>query len=252
MLAALKAEVKDRVLGSDRSVGVTRITCEAIGGYDHKRWHAARAIGKPFAEGAPVPLWDFHVYRTDNVVTRFHTSLTNNKVEVATLDTGLVLPGPPKAGKGKSDGEGTYKAKTTGNYQESYHGTGVAGQAAPAGSAVAELAQPKAPPQADASGPPWRDAAGAQAQQAASWEPKAAWWEAKAAWWEAKQEPASPAGGAWGGADWWSSEWKESGHGNGVGGATASGSASSSAAAAYTDEKAKWKEWGWKDWNDYQ
>ena len=270
MLAAFKPEVKDRILGTDRSVGVTRITCEAIGGYDHKRWHAARHNGTPFAKEAPVPVWDFHVYRTDNVVTRFHTSLTNNKVEVATVDSGLVLPGPPKAGKGKSDGEGTYKAKTTGNYQESYRGTGVVVGSAVAEFSVAEFFQPKAPPQADASGPPQADAsrppqadasgppqadaAGARAQQAASWEPKAAWWEAKAAWWEAKQEPASPAGSAWGGADWWSNEWKESGHGNGVGGATASGSASSSAAAASTDEKAKWKEWGWswKDWKDYQ
>eukprot|EP00959_Pyramimonas_sp_CCMP1952_P400936 8401311-Pyramimonas_sp.AAC.1 len=53
MLAAFKPEVKDRVLGPDPSVGATRITCEAIGGHDHKRWHTARAMGRPFAEGAP-------------------------------------------------------------------------------------------------------------------------------------------------------------------------------------------------------
>eukprot|EP00959_Pyramimonas_sp_CCMP1952_P233187 4873094-Pyramimonas_sp.AAC.1 len=41
MLAAFKPEVKDRVLGSDPSVGATRITSEAIDGHDHKRWHAA-------------------------------------------------------------------------------------------------------------------------------------------------------------------------------------------------------------------
>ena len=270
MLAVFKKDVKDRVLGSDPSVGVTRITCETIDGYDHKRWHAARSIGRPFAEGAPVPLWDFHVYRTDGVVTRFHTSLTTNKVEVATLDSGLVLPGPPRAGKGKSDGKGTYRAITTGNYQDSLRGTGVAGQAAPAGSAVAELRQPEAPPQADASWPPWRDAAGAW------WD--TAWWEAKEqetstpdqanAWWEAKEQEAKA---AWWGAAWWEAksweakaawwqaktaaghrdwqdsgrDWQDSSHGNGVGGATASGSASSSAAAASTEEKAKWAEWGW-------
>eukprot|EP00959_Pyramimonas_sp_CCMP1952_P180417 3772731-Pyramimonas_sp.AAC.1 len=99
-------------------------------------------MGRSFAEGAPVPIWDFHVYRTDNVVTRVHTSLANNKVEVATLDSGLVLPGPPRAGKGNSDGKGAYRNKTTGNYQQSYRGTGsgIRGGGvgpAPQGSAVA-------------------------------------------------------------------------------------------------------------------
>ena len=75
---------KDRILGRDIATAVRWITCEPVeGSYDHKRWHAARHVGRPFEEGAPVPVWDFHVYRTDDVVVRFHTSATNKKVEVA-------------------------------------------------------------------------------------------------------------------------------------------------------------------------
>ena len=245
MLAAFKPEVLEKVLGSHPAVGVQRITCEAIDAYDHKRWHAARHVGRPFARDAPVPVWDFVVTRTDGVTTRFHTSFTTNKVEIATAGTGLVLPGPPLAGKGKSDGPGTYKRHTAGNYDASFRGTGK-------GSAVADPrdAQGGAPAQADAPWPRWHGAAGAEAQQAE-------WGKAKAAWWEQKQEPASPAGGWWSGADWWGSGWGSRGagpwgsdHGGGAGGASggASGSTSSSAAggaswppAASTDARAQWQ-----------
>ena len=122
MLAAMPKHTLDRILGSDPATGVRWITCEPVdGSYDHKRWHAAHQPGgTPFAENTRVPVWDFHVYRTDGVVVRFHTSLTNNKVEVATVSgrdgAALVLPGPPAAGKGTSDGRGTYRRQTNGNY----------------------------------------------------------------------------------------------------------------------------------------
>ena len=272
MLAGLKQDAKDQVLGTDPEVGVTRITCQAVdASYDHKRWHAARHVGTPFAEGAAVPVWDFHVYRTDNVVVRFHTSLTSGKVEVATVGSGLVLPGPPMAGKGKSDGRGTYRHHTAGNYEGSLRG----GRAAGKGSAVADVGQHGPPPQADAWRPPSRAAAGEEAQEAQWARPKEepAWpkeepaWP-KAPWWEAKEEPASPAGGGWrvvGGAWCWSKPaaeeepawsrggaWRDRGHGNGQGGASAS---SGGAAWGWPREEPdgtaeggdseKWKAWGW-------
>ena len=198
MLAGLKSDVKDKVLGTDPSVGVVRITCEATDAYDHKRWHAARdpAVGRPFAEGAPVPLWDFHVYRTDNVVVRFHTSLTTTKVEVATVGSGLVLPGPPMAGKGNSDGRGTYKYQTTGNYEASYRGTAFGEPAAAAeGSAVAEVGLQWQFAVADRNGlqfiaPPWAPDAGSTRQPSDA-----------AAGEEAQRS------NTWSGEDWWSSGW---------------------------------------------
>ena len=241
MLAAFKPDVKDRVLGTDPTVGVKWITCQALAddSYDHKRWHAALHVGKPFDRDAPVPAWDFHVYRTDNVVTRFHTSLTNNKVEVATVGSGLVLPGPPRAGKGKSDGRGTYRRHTAGNYDATVRGTApppptttTAGNDAAAAEtpAVAEpstaqgsttgprpfvqarhlgpahwalLGPAREPEPPYDYHPSWGDGVGAAAREA--W---AAADCAKPAWWgatreaRAQQDAAAAAGGASSGAGW--------------------------------------------------
>ena len=120
MLAALNPAAKDLVLGSNPALGVVRITCAPVlGSYDHKRWHAARLLGRPYAEDAAVPVWDFFVTRTDGTTVRFHTSYTNNKVEMKKVSEDQAmeeLPKPPKKGKGKSDGRGTYRRTTQGNY----------------------------------------------------------------------------------------------------------------------------------------
>ena len=124
MLAALPPVAKDRILGTRQPApGVRWITCETVAGsYDHKRWHAAKALRQPFVDGAWVPVWDFHVYRTDGNIVRFHTSATNKKVEVAVVGSSewgirdFVFPNPPMAGRGKSDGRGTYRRQTLGNY----------------------------------------------------------------------------------------------------------------------------------------
>jgi hypothetical protein len=122
MLAALNPTAKDFILGSNPALGVVRITCAPVhGSYDHKRWHAARHLGRPYAEDAAVPVWDFFITRTDGTTVRFHTSYTNNKVEMAKVSkdqTAHELPKPPKKGKGKSDGRGTYRRKTQGNYDQ--------------------------------------------------------------------------------------------------------------------------------------
>ena len=123
MLAALNARAKALVLGSNPTLDVVRITCGPVAGsYDHKRWNAARMLGLPYDGDASVPVWDFFVTRSDGTTVRFHTNLNNNKVEVAMVDgasANLVLPQPPRAGKGRSDGPGTYKRQTRGNYDES-------------------------------------------------------------------------------------------------------------------------------------
>ena len=54
---------------------------------------------------------------TDGSMVRFHTNYsTPSKVEVAYLRLNWPLPLPPKAGKGKSDGPGTYRRITAANY----------------------------------------------------------------------------------------------------------------------------------------
>ena len=117
MFAGMSANAKDLVLGSSPRLGVVHISCEPIAGsYDHKRWHAAKQVGGPFDTDAPVPVWDFVIVRTDGSTVRFHTNYSNNKVEVATAKDPPVLPGPPRRGKGNSDGPGTYRSKTSGNY----------------------------------------------------------------------------------------------------------------------------------------
>ena len=122
MLAALSPPVKNLVLGSNPSLGVVRITCEPVpGSYDHKRSHAARHLGRPYGPEAVVPVWDFFVTRTDGSTVRFHTNYRNNKVEVAKVSGGRAteeLPKPPRKGPGKSDGPGTYRRQTQGNYDE--------------------------------------------------------------------------------------------------------------------------------------
>ena len=120
MLAAMSGEAKEKVLGSNPPLGVVRITCEPVAGLrDHKRINAVKETGRPYGAGAQVPLWDFFVTRSDGTTVRFHTNFTNNKVEVAKVDGAHAaneLPKPPNKGKGKSDGPGTYKRQTTGNY----------------------------------------------------------------------------------------------------------------------------------------
>ena len=56
------------------------------------------------------------ITRTDGSRVRFHTTYSTNKVDAADLSEPPGLPGPPKHGKGRSDGRGTYRPKATGNY----------------------------------------------------------------------------------------------------------------------------------------
>ena len=120
MLAALSPKVKESVLGSELVLGVVRIICQPVlGSYDHKRWHVALHLGRPYGEDALVPVWDFVITRTDGTMVRFHTNYSNNKVEVAKVCATKELPKPPRKGKGRSDGRGTYRRIAEGNYDQS-------------------------------------------------------------------------------------------------------------------------------------
>ena len=145
MLAALRADAKNLVFGADAALGVVRITCEPVeGSYDHKRCHAARHIGRPFGKDADVPVWDFFVTRTDATIVRFHTNYNDNKVQVAKVGGPQAiheLPKPPTKGKGKSDGRGTYKRLTQGNYDETVRSP----QTHSGGGDVSAVAEPPPP-----------------------------------------------------------------------------------------------------------
>ena len=91
----------------------------------------------------------FFLTRTDGTIVRFHTNFSNNKVELAKVSATQELPKPPEKGKGKSDGRGTYRRKTAGNYDtilRSPQGTNTGGAAASAvagGGDASAVAEPR-------------------------------------------------------------------------------------------------------------
>ena len=99
---------------------ICRITLENVpGSYDHKRHHAARICKtrKPFPADAPVPVWDFHVLTSDGMVHRFHPDYSRCRAATAKVEgVPIGLPSPPIHGRGESDGPGTYRWITNGNY----------------------------------------------------------------------------------------------------------------------------------------
>ena len=114
MLKGMQPETRERIVGP----GITDICCMPIeGSYDHKRQHAARNNGKPFHPDMPVPIWDFVVLRMDGTEVRFHTSQTSKRVEIADMQRPFERDGPA-AGKGKSDGRGTYRRMVASSYGE--------------------------------------------------------------------------------------------------------------------------------------
>ena len=118
MLAAMPQNARARILG-DPARGVVRITCAPVqGSYDHKRHFAAKKLRRPFDQTASVPVWDFHVQLDNGRRVRFHTMHKGSNVEVAEITPlpAPALPGPPRRGKGLSDGPGTYRRITEANY----------------------------------------------------------------------------------------------------------------------------------------
>ena len=109
MLASFKPDVRRQILGDDDD-GLVSISCEAWpGSYDHKRHHAAKAAGQPYDAGAKVPVWDFVVHRASGACVRFHPHQTSKKVDIASINNPPTSQ-HPRAGRGNSDGPGTYRA----------------------------------------------------------------------------------------------------------------------------------------------
>ena len=118
MLNGMSDTTLTRVVGP----GITNICCMPIpNSYDHKRRHAALQPGtkqEPFPKDAPVPIWDFVVWRSDGTAVRLHPSQTQKKIAIMDYASQGFDRNGPKAGKGKSDGRGTYKAMLAGSYTE--------------------------------------------------------------------------------------------------------------------------------------
>ena len=114
MLAGCNHDTLERIVGP----GVHRVLCMAIPkSYDHKRHHAARSANRPYPLHAPVPVWDFVVERTNGTRVRFHPNQTNRKIAVADYAFEFERNGPA-AGRGRSDGPGTYRAMLWRTYNE--------------------------------------------------------------------------------------------------------------------------------------
>ena len=110
--------------------GVTGIFCEpiiqlrpqagdhkcllALSSYDHKREHFAKHGGVRVADvdgkPAPVPVWDFVIHRCDGERVRLHPNQTHKKVSISMIGEPIPTAADgPKAGRGLSDGRGTFK-----------------------------------------------------------------------------------------------------------------------------------------------
>ena len=104
--------------------GVTGIFCLPIGpdgiltgasSYDHKREHFAKHGGVRFADAAPVPVWDFVIHRGDGERVRVHPNQTNKKVSISPFGAPILTAADgPEAGRGLSDGRGTFKRNYVG------------------------------------------------------------------------------------------------------------------------------------------
>ena len=108
--------------------GVTAIFCQAMGkpgasSYDHKREQFAKHGGGRFAKHADVPLWDFVIHRSDGQAFRLHPSQTKRIISIEHMNAPIITKADaPDAGRGLSDGRGTFRRML-----EKTHSEGVKG-----------------------------------------------------------------------------------------------------------------------------
>ena len=119
MLNRFDDDTLTRIIGP----GVTGIFCQPMqvwdhhgcrSSYDHKREHFAKHGGVRFADvdGEPpcVPVWDFVIHRGDGERVRLHPNQTNKKVSISMMGAPIPTAADgPQAGRGLSDGRGTFK-----------------------------------------------------------------------------------------------------------------------------------------------
>ena len=165
-LASFKEEHRRQILGHDDDDGVVSIACCAmVGSYDHKRHHAAKQAGRPFEQGAMVPIWDFVVTRKSGVSVRFHPQQTNKKVEIANV-TNPPPSNHPAKGRGQTEGPGTYRRYTRAAYPPSTvvdTSTAVAQQASSSSSAPPGLYVHQD------GNPPWRNGRNTWRHSSSGW-----------------------------------------------------------------------------------
>lgn len=116
MIKGFKEELQLRIVGE----GLANIRCMPIAGtYDHKRHKAKVDSGQSYPADAPVPIWDFVVTQCDGKKVRFHPNLKCGQVTISSMAHDLRAT-PPTAGKGKSDGKGTFRAMVNQAYPDGH------------------------------------------------------------------------------------------------------------------------------------
>ena len=115
MLDRFDDDTLTRIIGP----GVTGIFCQPMGhpgasSDNHKREHFAKHGGLRSADvdGEPpcVPVWEFVIHRGDGEAVRLHPNQTSNNVSVSRISAPIVTAADgPDAGRGLSDGRGTFE-----------------------------------------------------------------------------------------------------------------------------------------------
>ena len=167
MFRSFDEDTRNKIIGD----GITDICFGPLwDSYDHKRhnaWNDAykRGTGENIPEDVKSPIWDFQVWRKDGSGVRFHPGQTKRKFEVSDCYSKFETEGP-SAGRGNSDGPGTYRRMIRRSYDEP-KGGGFANAAPPAAvaaagsaadgqvvdqAAVAAAGSAAAPPRSDNSG----------------------------------------------------------------------------------------------------
>ena len=123
MLNRFDDDTLTRIIGP----GVTGVFCQPMGhpgasSNDHKREHFAKHGGVRFADvdGEPpdVPVWDFVIHRGDGEGVRLHPNQTNKKVSISMLGAPILTAADgPQAGRGLSDGPGTFQRMLAKTYR---------------------------------------------------------------------------------------------------------------------------------------
>ena len=117
MLMQLPQNRFDEIVGPHH---ICRITLEHVpGSTDQKRCNAAIKCHaqEPIPKEADAFVWDFHVLTSNGEVHRFHPDYTKKKAgAVKVLGLAPSLPQGPAAGRGLSDGPGTFRRISDGNY----------------------------------------------------------------------------------------------------------------------------------------
>ena len=76
--------------------------------YDHKRHRALRKAGQEPVTDQALMVWDFVLHRADHTAVRLHPQWSTTKIESFPVQGYAQEVEPPYAGKGKSDGPGTF------------------------------------------------------------------------------------------------------------------------------------------------